>query len=498
MAKTQKSRASKRQYVSQNQLTLEGFETPFRQNLKPSNRWVELSSKIPWDKLVGYYQSKLRNTRTGASSINPRVVLGSMIIKHICNLSDEETVLQIQENIYMQYFIGYQSFSSEPPFDSSLFVEFRKRFCIEDINRINEEISGVKRSEVSVEERDYEDLSDHDPGNNSGDMIIDATVCPQDISYPTDLNLLNDARHKTQDLIDTLYKKSNLTCKPRTYREIARKRYLKTAQSKKKSKKQIHKAIKQQLGYVRRNIKTIHALLDLSSPKAMKPEEYRYLWIVQEVYRQQLQMHKQKVHQADHRIVSLHQPHVRPMVRGKANAMTEFGSKILLTLMNGYSFLEELSWEAYNEGQYLMKSVERYRQRFGHYPQKVMADKIFCNRTNRKKLKILGISLRAKPLGRPRAMEQNHVSPGERNPIEGKFGQAKNAYGMNRIRARLKNTSQSWIATIVLVLNLVKMAGEVPLWLIYQLINDLFSTINKLKKVSKVLFIPNQRHLLFQ
>jgi hypothetical protein len=52
-----------------------------------------------------------------------------------------------------------------------------------------------------------------------------------------------------------------------------------------------------------------------------------------------------------------------------------------------------------------------------------------------------------------------HVRPPERNPIEGKFGQAKNAYGMNRIRARLKNTSQSWIASIILVLNLVKLAG---------------------------------------
>ena len=64
----------------------------------------------------------------------------------------------------------------------------------------------------------------------------------------------------------------------------------------------------------------------------------------------------------------------------------------------------------------------------------------------------------AKPLGRPSAM-QIHVSPGERNPIEGKFGQAKTAYGLNRIKARLKETSETWIACIFLVLNLVKLAG---------------------------------------
>ncbi len=68
--------------------------------------------------------------------------------------------------------------------------------------------------------------------------------------------------------------------------------------------------------------------------------------------------------------------------------------------------------------------------------------------------------------GRPSAKAvENHVSPGERNPIEGKFGQAKNAYGMNRIKARLKDTSQSWIAAIILVLNLVKLAGEALLCL---------------------------------
>jgi hypothetical protein len=104
--------------------------------------------------------------------------------------------------------------------------------------------------------------------------------------------------------------------------------------------------------------------------------------------------------------------------------------------------------------------VENYKKRFGFYPAKVLADQIYCTRENRKWLKDKNIQLAAKPLGRPSAKAvAYHVRPGERNPIEGKFGQAKNAYGMNRIRARLKNTSQSWIASIILVLNLVKLAG---------------------------------------
>jgi hypothetical protein len=127
--------------------------------------------------------------------------------------------------------------------------------------------------------------------------------------------------------------------------------------------------------------------------------------------------------------------------------------------MNGYAFLDDLSWDAFNEGTRLMATVEKYKGRFGYYPEEALVDKIYCNRSNRAALKNLGIKLRAKPLGRPKAVDVEHVRPGERNPIEGKFGQAKTAYGMNRIKARLRQTSESWIATIVLVLNLVKLTG---------------------------------------
>ena len=103
-----------------------------------------------------------------------------------------------------------------------------------------------------------------------------------------------------------------------------------------------------------------------------------------------------------------------------------------------------------------------YYRRHGYWPKEVMADRIFCNEENRRLLKEWKIRLLAKPLGRPLAVKLEHVSPGERNPIEGKFGQAKTRYGMDRIKARLKGTSDSWIASIVLVLNLVKLAGGHP------------------------------------
>ena len=173
--------------------------------------------------------------------------------------------------------------------------------------------------------------------------------------------------------------------------------------------------------------------------------------------------------------ISIHQPHVRPIVRGKSTAKVEFGAKIHVSLVDGYAFLDEPSWDAYNEGSHMMKYVENYRTRFGYYPAEILSDQICCNRKNRKQLKELGIKLLAKPLGRPSTMKKEHVRPEERNPIEGKFGQAKTAYGLDNIKARLKETSESWIACIFMVLNLVKLAGQVLLWLKLSKMNWSFS-----------------------
>jgi IS5 family transposase len=167
MAKAQKSHASKVSYVSPNQLELVGFESPFTKHLDPNNRWVRLSKQIPWDKIANVYQRQLNNLFTGAGGINPRVAIGAIFIKHMCDLSDREAAQQIQENLYMQYFIGYSGFSYEPVFDPSLFVDLRKRFGADQINEINETIMGLVSGEVKDKKEDSplpDDISDAEPG----------------------------------------------------------------------------------------------------------------------------------------------------------------------------------------------------------------------------------------------------------------------------------------------------------------------------------------------
>lgn len=474
MARASKTRASRSPYVSKTQLSIEGFETPFELNLDSNNRWVLLAKQLPWDKLVGLYLKSLNNVWTGASAINPRVALGAVIIKHMCDLTDRETVLHIQENIYMQYFIGYSSFSNNPPFDPSLFVDIRGRLNFDVVATMNEMILGLETQEKNDGDVDHENNTEDDntaieqeaPPTHAGTLITDATAVPQDISYPTDLNLLNDAREKSEEIIDILHDILEGEKKPRSYRDKARKQYLSVAKKKVKNKKEIRKAIGKQLNYLKRNIKSIHEQLDKIGHIPLDRKMHKYLMVIHTLYEQQKQMHQTKTHSLEHRIVSIHQPHVRPIVRGKASAAVEFGAKINVSINNGYTFIDHLSWEAFNESKHLIESVEKFKTRFGCYPKEVLADKIYCTRENRSTLKELNIHLKAKPLGRPKAVEIEYVSPGERNPIEGKFGQAKRTYGLNRVKAKLQHTSESWIASIILVLNLVKLAGQVPYWII--------------------------------
>ena len=464
MNKTHRKVAPTPQYVSPNQLTLAGFETPFERKLNPKNRWVVLAHLVPWDEISNMYLKHVGVSQTGRRPLSPRVVIGSMIIKYLCNLDDRETVDQISENIYMQYFLGYPSFTNETPFNASLFVDFRKRLGLEQLNAINERIVALKAKFESQKERPTDPKSDgksedKDPeGGNKGRIIFDATACPQDIAYPTDLNLLSEAREKAEQLIDQLYIPNLHRKKPRTYREVARRMYLQTAQKKNKTRKAIRKAIGSQLRFLSRDLRSINKLLDTYHHIPFEPKEYKYFLVITTLYEQQKQMYDARSHSIEHRIVSIHQPHVRPIVRGKSQAKVEFGAKIHVSLIDGISFLDELSWDAFNEGSHMMDYVEKYRKRFGFYPREVLADQIYCTRTNRAALKEKGIKLLAKPLGRPSAVSI-HLSPGERNPIEGKFGQAKTGYGLNRIKARLKQTSESWIASIFLVLNLVTLAG---------------------------------------
>ena len=163
----------------------------------------------------------------GAPAKPFRMALGSLIIKEKLGISDRETVEQIRENPYLQFFIGQNSYSNKEPFDASMMVHFRQRIGSELIGNLNKEI--VKQAEVLKTESTQKKTNKNNLEANQthrGKLLIDATVAPSDIKYPTDVDLLDAVRKNTENIIDKMHAQHPGGQKPRTYRKQARKDYL--------------------------------------------------------------------------------------------------------------------------------------------------------------------------------------------------------------------------------------------------------------------------------
>lgn len=332
------------------QLSFADFYLPFGGRLNSENRWVQLSSLVPWDKFENKYAEQFSEAGIGAPAKSFRIALGSLLIKEKLNITDEETIEQIRENPYLQYFIGMEGYRDEIPFDSSMMVHFRKRITLAMLTEINEHIQEAYSKKKLQKEISIEHLNNERP-SHQGKLLVDATCTPADINYPTDLSLLNEAREKTEAIIDRLHKElKGAEKKVRTYRIKARKEYLKVSKKRRKGEKELRRAIRKQLSYVKRNLLYIKELEKKISFVFLSKNQYRNLLVCNELYRQQELMHRKKDHQVEDRIVSISQPHVRPIVRGKAGAAVEFGAKLTISVVAGFTCIEKLSWDNYNEG----------------------------------------------------------------------------------------------------------------------------------------------------
>jgi hypothetical protein len=176
-------------------------------------------------------------------------------------------------------------------------------------------------------------------------LIVDATCASADITYPTDLGLLNGARVHTEKILDILYKqiKEKTNKKPITYRNLARKDYLEVAKQRRSSRNKRRQAIKKQLQYIKRNLAHIEQLIASgASLECLNKKQYKTRLVLTEVARQQQWLFDNDKQSIEDRIVSLSQPHIRPIVRGKAGKSVEFGAKISASGFGRYVFLDRM------------------------------------------------------------------------------------------------------------------------------------------------------------
>jgi len=462
---------------SVNQLAFEDFVLPFGGKLRSDNRWVILAKHIPWAEVEAAYAQQFSQEDLGSPAKSSRLALGALLLKERLGVTDRELVEQIAENPYLQYFLGFTTYQAKAPFHHSLLTTFRKRFTHESLDTINEAIARlIADAPLTTEpppKPDRVDAEGDDEPPPKGQLLVDATCVPADITYPTDLKLLNDAREKSEAIIDSLHAaRTSPTKKPRTYRQKARQAYLRVTKARRPGRRKLRQGLGQQLRYLRRNLATIASMAQEGRLMALPRHRYRQLLVIHELYRQQLWMYTHRCHRIADRLVSISQPHVRPIVRGKAGCAVEFGAKISVSVVDGVSFVDRISWEAYNESLDLVPQIGAYRRRFGHDPASVHVDQIYRTRENRRYCASKGIRLSGPPLGRPRKdsavaaaqiqhdKQQVHDDATARMAIEGKFGQGKRRFGLGRLMAKLARTSETMIHVSFLVMNLEQLLTQ--------------------------------------
>ena len=473
------------------QLELTDFNQPIGLTMDPNNRWVRLAAVISWEKYEHKYARLFIGSKVGNVAKPFRMALGSLIIQQKLGFSDRELVEEITENPYLQYFIGLPGYQQERPFDPSMMTLFRKRMRIDVTKVINEAVIQQYEEPESEAKDDDDHKDDHhsdggsgtadepksekpaddtpspaaeaeaEPAANSGTLILDATCAPSNIRYPQDFSLLNEAREKLEKIIRRFHTEYSLEL-PRMYNRIARKKYLNLARSKKRSQQKIRRVVRYMLNCIRRDNGYLEDFM--SEGYAPYSNEIRQISTIRKLYEQQLEMYQNRTRRVDDRIVSIQQPYIRPIVRGKTKAPVEFGTKFDLSIdEHGMGRIEKISFDPYNESGTLQDACERYCERTGHYPERVLVDQIYRNRKNRRYCREHGIRMSGPKLGRPStepmSREERRIEYADntdRIEVERSFSLSKRCYSLGLIRMKTEITTFSAISLSILTTNLFR------------------------------------------
>lgn len=298
------------------QFKLSDFNQPIGLKMNLENRWVKKAAAIPWND-IGEKYAALFPSKKGMPAKPLRTAPGSLIIQKQYECSDRELAEQICENPYYQFFIGLPGRQDEEPFVPSLLVEFRKRLTDDILGDINEMIIAYNTPDdaPSAGGTGSEESADA-PTENKGTLILDATCAPQQISFPQDINLLNEARENLERHIDDICLRFNCY-KPRMCRKNARRDYLSLAKCKKRTAKKIRKTIKKQLQYVNRDLGYVDRFL-AQDDVFPKPKQLERLAAIRGLVEQRQYMYDNKIHSVKDRIVSISHTFARSSV-GRQN-----------------------------------------------------------------------------------------------------------------------------------------------------------------------------------
>jgi hypothetical protein len=245
-------------------------------------------------------------------------------------------------------------------------------------------------------------------------------------------------------------------------------KYLAYSKLKRKARKKTRKRIKSLLNLLKRGMAALQELLDRYLKGALDKRFYRTLRTIKQIYRQQYYLFHHPGSKVKNRIVSLYKPYIRPIKRGKENKPTEFGAKVHMLQVGGISIIEHFSYDAFNECKRLKPSVWKHKAVFGKCHQ-VSGDRIYATNENRRFCAKNGIFHSFEAKGRRPDKAVLHLKAAlnkdRATRLEGSFGNQKNHYGLQKVKARSSLNEKVWVFFGVFTANAVfvaKKRGTIP------------------------------------
>lgn len=360
--------------------------------------------------------------------------LALMFLKHYLGISDALLIERINTDWSMQYFCGIRLKPTEVIKDTDLPSAWRSYIGQHlDVPALQKVFACYWKPYMS----------------DTAISSEDATCYESRISYPTPVKLVWDCCNKTYLLYDQLRKKLKLRHSRCNY-EAQHKAFINYQKTKKKTKKTERKLLKKLLKFLLRLLQLTEQLCTEKGARCSIKQATQLRTIIK-VYEQQHSKVYGLVEQIKDRIVSLHKPYIRPIVRGKETKAVEFGAKVNKLQIDGISFIEHFSYDAFNEGTRLQHSISLHRTLLGKCTHH-SADKIYATNANRSYCTQNRITTNFEPKGRQKAAhvvqskQMRTLLNKERSTrLEGSFGNEKSHYQLQKVNARNATTEKCWI-----------------------------------------------------
>ena len=406
-----------------------------------------LHQAIPFDELARLFPPPSHTGRPAWMDV--RGGIGLQVLKSYLGLSDEKLLDRLNTDWVLQYFCGIRLSPGQWIRDKDLVGRWR-RYLSEHIDYAPFQLELAKHWKPLMKDTQA--------------ILMDATCYESHLRYPTDVKLLWECCEWLWELIDQCCKELKLA-KPRRKQKKQFQRYLHYQKRRRKT----HKKEKRQRRYLLRFLaKGLDEWAKLAGRTqiVLAQKTYDRLQTIRLVYEQQQLHYDDPQAQIKDRIVSLAKTYIRPIVRGKETKRVEFGAKVHSVQIDGITFVEHLSYDAFNEGTRLESSVTLSQTYFERCRQ-LGADRIYQTNANRRFCAIKGITTNFKPKGpkpkhkRPRDQMREALNKARASAMEGSFGNEKLHYNAHRIKAKTQATETLWIYMAIWTASAQKIAHRI-------------------------------------